>query len=162
MKVLVAIEDKDDAAKILETIQNRGWPDATEFVLVHVLDTRPALEFEDRFELVEKEIEGKSRSAFKLLLDTSEKLKSILPHAGTNLYVCCGNATEEILAAINDLQPQVVVIGKHCRNKLQNLFHKSVSERVLQRIPKDLDAVHVVEVPPLTKAARVDVAPRRS
>jgi nucleotide-binding universal stress UspA family protein len=158
MKVLVAIEDEDDGLRLAENIRNRDWPSGTEFHLVHVIGVRTGAELEKRVHDLEKEIEATSGAAVKLLAGISKQLEKFLPHAKLNSHVCVSrDVPAEILAEISDAQPQIVIIGKHSRENLQYVLHRSVSERLLPLMPANLDSVHVVEIPPLPKTAHVTI-----
>jgi nucleotide-binding universal stress UspA family protein len=151
MKVLVAIEDKRDASAIVEAIHNREWPSDTQFVFVHVLAAESAITEEGLNAGVRYEnIEYNCRLAYKLLLDTAHQIKTFMPESLTETYVCYGEPSEEILSAVNEEHPETVVIGSHSRDRLRRLFRKSVSEAVVQRIPRSVGSVHIIDIPELT------------
>lgn len=147
MKVLVAIEDKKDASALVESIRNRPWPSNTQFVLVHVVGYGSLLWDQRLLDTAPEELEYESRSAYRLLLDTASRIKKFVPDAITETYVCYGTPTQELLTAVNETHPNVIIIGTHCRNKLEQVFHKSVSEQIVRHIPTAVDAVHIVEIP---------------
>lgn len=146
MKVLIAIEDKFDAVAIVECVHNRNWPRDTELVLVHVVDVG------ERFgqaKLAPKDADLKIERAhsYQLLRKAAEEIRSFMPEASIEIGVCYGEPEEQILLALKDKHPDVVVIGKHPRNKLLRLLHPDVGQHILEVAAKEADAVHVVDVP---------------
>jgi nucleotide-binding universal stress UspA family protein len=151
MRVLVAVEDKYDAVPLVECIRNRSWPGNTKFTLVHVVDAGNRFDETDLLEESCEDLNDAATAAFRLLLQTKEQLREQYPDSEVEVVVCAGEPTEEILEAIYRAHPQVLVIGKHRRNPLLKLFHEDVGGRLMTLIPIALDAVHVVDVPPLKR-----------
>lgn len=152
MKVLVAIEDKLDALAIVETIHNRNWPSAsTELVLVHVIDVGSRFDQEKLLAHNAKDFDEEARSAYRLLMNAASELRSFMPAAVIDVVVCVGQPTAEILSTLEAFRPNVLVIGKHSRNRLMRLFHPDIGRQILHSIPPEVEAVHVVEVPTIKR-----------
>lgn len=162
MKVLVAIEDKYDAVALVESILNRSWPTSTSFTLVHVVEADNRLTQPGELAGDCGTLDREAQSAYRLLLETKAQLQKHFRDAYIEIIVCAGEPTEEILDSIYRARPEVLVIGKHCRNRLLRVFHTDVGMRLLNLIPSGIDAVHVVEVAPVKRRTTArSTKPRR-
>ena len=125
--ILVPIDFEESSQKALDLAKELAPRLGAEVVLVHAYQlpvyTYPGLE-PGVLPGFHAEVTGAAKRALGQLAERAGGLRSILRE---------GDPATEILAAIDDLGPRMVVMGTHGRRGLSHLFLGSVAEKVVRR-----------------------------
>ena len=130
-KILVAlkfIEEPDDILKRALSVAKKY--NALIYTL-HVIHDMPRLSFySDAYRLWE-EFRDK---AVKETMEQMSKFVKTLSHDFDKVEVLIGvgNAAEEIVKRAEDLDVDLVIVGKHQRSSVQHLMHHNVGEHVVR------------------------------
>lgn len=129
--VLVPLDFADKGSRILRTALRVLGAEGT-CTMLHVVEWMPAVT-EGTFGIYahRKDIETYKRQAYDKLRDSERA------HPGENLesLVREGKPATTILETIDELSPDLVVMGTHGRSKLDHLLIGSVAERVIRKSP---------------------------
>jgi len=128
-KILVPVDFESASVKAIETAQWLARSLHAEIVLLHVHD-RPGFEHPDLTEDMGARIEGMvEQAALKSLTDLATE-------AGAHQTVFRhGEVAEQILAAVAELHPKMVVMGTHGRSGFNRLLLGSVTAHVVRSCP---------------------------
>lgn len=129
--VLVPLDFADKASRILGTALRVLGPEG-KLTMLHVVEWLPAVT-EGTFGIYahRKDIETYKKQALAKLRESERQ------HPGENLVsiVREGKPATTILETIDELTPDIVVMGTHGRSRLDHLLIGSVAERVLRKAP---------------------------
>ena len=129
--ILVPLDFADKASKILGTALRVLSPEG-KCTMLHVVEWMPAVT-EGTFGIYahRKDIETYKRQAYEKLRESARA------HPGENLEALVreGKPATTILETIDELSPDLVVMGTHGRSRLDHLLIGSVAERVIRKSP---------------------------
>ncbi len=127
--ILVAVDFDEGSLDALETAKQLGRELSAELVLLHVYRA-PFYVYPDLDPTLAQDLRAEIGAAAKRSLD------QLAASAGAPRRILReGDPTEQILAAIDELKPLMVVMGTHGRRGLARVFMGSVAERVVRRSP---------------------------
>lgn len=149
MKILLAYDASPAAGAALEEITRRPWPQGTVVHVVSVLELPVAIEppFEAGYSgpLLESILAERRKAARRHLDNAVEKLKAKTDLKVTQELREGGGVKRELLAAIEQWHPDLVMAGFQGKNALERLFPGSVCHALVNHAPCN---VEVVKPPP--------------
>lgn len=129
-KILIAVDNTDLTQKVLDFAAALARNEETEFFLVNVVEEPP---------LLSDALREKAGNIYLPL--STEILKKAVKHLKAkgirNLIIksFSGDPGDIIAAYAEENNVDTIIIGRHRRSSLGRLFHKSVSDKVLNRVP---------------------------
>lgn len=129
--ILVPVDFSDTTRKILDTAV-RVLGDEGRITLLHVVEWLPVVQ-EGSFGVYahRKDIDQIKALARKKL----DGLAATRPGIDMTVKVREGKPATTILGAVDELEPDLIVMGTHGRSRLDHLLIGSVAERVVRKAP---------------------------
>jgi len=135
MKILLAIDGSDTAARALDFLLRFPLPEGSSVTLLTVIDELPFIDAETQ------ELTGEHIEALHMVRNTlSEVARKNLDAAAeracdrglaVETQLCTGDVAEEIIVAAEESQIDLLVVGSHGHSALGGFLLGSVSHRVL-------------------------------
>jgi nucleotide-binding universal stress UspA family protein len=147
LRVLAAYDGSNACRQALEAATRFAWPDATQAVLLSVIEPMMAAELPDWLEQqVRRDPETEAmaqtwaREHQRERQQRQEELAALArqlppPFRDAKTVVVEGNADEQILAACTAQRADVVVVGARSQGTLERLLVGSTTERILAHAP---------------------------
>lgn len=140
-RVLIALDYDTSAQKVAETGISLAKSMKAEIVMLHVvasaiyyssLEYSPITGFAGYMDMTNSQLESIDglKAASETYLD---KLKHHLGDKSATTVVKEGDSADSILAAAKEYNCDIIVIGSHSRNWLENIVMGSVTEKVLRQ-----------------------------
>jgi nucleotide-binding universal stress UspA family protein len=129
--ILVATDFADSSSKAVELAVTLASNFRAQLTLLHVCEI-PAYPYAEPM-LNPSNVAAMKHAAATRLAETLEQVKARI--AGAQSVLEMGRPAEEILAAIDKLKPDLVVMGTHGRRGLSKVFFGSVAEKVVRLSP---------------------------
>jgi nucleotide-binding universal stress UspA family protein len=144
MKILVAYDASPHAQRAVDEVTRRPWPRDSHLRIVMVLEEpfalEPPYEVEGEGPLIERVRKARRRSAGQLLRKLGRELESKTKmKVSTDLRE--GSPKKELLEAIEEWKPDLVMVGSHGRKGLSKLFMGSVSLALVTNAPCSVEVV---------------------
>ncbi len=127
--ILVPIDFEEASIEALEQARNLAETLGFEVVLLHVYAV-PA-----PFYIGIAPMTGPALSEEIRLAATETLERFAAEHGSLRSIIRCGDPTTEALAVIEELQPEMVVMGTHGRQGLAHLLLGSVAENIIRKSP---------------------------
>ena len=145
-KVLICLEDSKFSKKAFENLLNYQWPKNCSFSLCTVLYKLPEnLSIpSSAMNSLEERNTKQMISAEKLLESFEERLKDKFgKNTQVEKVIKYGDAREELLAVIEEVRPELVLIGSHGRAIFDRMLMGSVSEAVVSHADCPVEVVRI-------------------
>lgn len=138
--ILLALDLSEDSALITERAQQLAELHQAKLSLIHVVDYLLLNDAAYGSELLNADIsEAMQRSAKQQLLAIADRLE--LPHQ--NCWLEMGDPKSEIIRVATEQTADLIVVGSHNRNFVEELFSSSTANGLLHHTPCDVLAVHL-------------------
>lgn len=133
MKVVVALDDTENASQVVDAVAKSHWPVDTEIKLLTVLEPLhweaiPCLEWNERASAFHKEM---SRKAHEVVLRARSAIIKAHPEYIIHVEVREGDAKEQIIDAATQWMADRIVLGAH--GHAPNRFFKGSVARSVSR-----------------------------
>ncbi|MEQ1642662.1 MAG: universal stress protein [Pyrinomonadaceae bacterium] len=140
MKVLIAYDGSHCAESALDDLVRAGLPSEGEALIVTVAEVwLPPPDSTEQIDEAIEDLLAKHREKGKRLMNEAEikakhaaaRVKRTLPAWNVKHLATYGSPSWEILAAADDLDPELIIVGSHGHSALGRLLLGSVSQKVL-------------------------------
>ncbi|MBZ0188520.1 MAG: universal stress protein [Candidatus Obscuribacterales bacterium] len=138
MKILIATDESKFSKNALDFVGRCPWPEKAEFLILNVneIDKGILMELQSDHPTTLKEFQQQVYGDSKKLISAEvDALKEKLPDHPIDGRTEIGSARECILKAIEDWQPEVLIMGSHGRTGVKKFLLGSVAESVLAQAP---------------------------
>ena len=157
MKIIIALDQSEYAAQVLETVSHRRWHRDTSFKLMTVLEPMP-FEWEQVHsptwrKTAQELFDKRNHDAKQMLASARNALLSTLPDCSVHTEIRHGSAREEILEAAVEWSADKIVIGAHGHSP-NGLFLGFVPRSVANHASCSVELVRLTEIDatPATRA----------
>lgn len=145
MKVMLALDDSAHSEYALESVIQRPWPAATEFLVFCVFEPyHPDFAGWDASAIDQAVLYGKrlAEDTSKYAEASAEKLKANIPEVNV-IHEAVENARikETIIQKAIDWQANLIIMGSHGRTGLQRFLLGSVSQAVVAHAPCSVEII---------------------
>ncbi|MDX2108351.1 MAG: universal stress protein [Candidatus Melainabacteria bacterium] len=144
MKVLVAVDNDQLAKTAFASIEQKEWPEGTEFIIVHVIESEKynltgSLKSIAHQEALDQEHEREYQKQHIWLRDLALQYKRTLTNVRS--VVITGHIDYCIAQVANVLKPDHVVMVSHDRTSKQRLWIQSICSAVVDKLPCSVEVL---------------------
>jgi nucleotide-binding universal stress UspA family protein len=129
-RILVATDFEESSGQALELAVDLAQKFGSALTLIHVYEVPDYVYFNGSLPAVTQWIAPIRAAATTQLEETLTRVRSLLPGATSLLRQ--GRPADEIVKAIDEMHPDLVVVGTHGRRGVSHVFLGSVAERVVR------------------------------
>jgi nucleotide-binding universal stress UspA family protein len=129
-RILVATDFEESSGQALKFAVDLAQKFGSALTLIHVYEVPDYVYFNGSLPAVTQWIAPIRAAATTQLEETLTRVRGLLPGATSLLRQ--GRPADEIVKAIDELHPDLVVVGTHGRRGVSHVFLGSVAERVVR------------------------------